>query len=109
RVALKSTETIAGEGCSGGFYAVEPLGFVCDDATVTLSESTPFLAANAHTLPDPGPHPYRFAISAGAPMYARLPTPEEQRRHEARYGPAGVWEPLPKFSRGHEHLAVADP
>ena len=108
RVPLKSTDKIAGEGCRGGFYAVEPFGYVCDDATVTLDKTSPFLVANAHTLPEDGPHPYRYAISAGAPMYARLPTADEQRRHEAQFGKAGVWEPLPLFSRGHEHLAVAD-
>jgi hypothetical protein len=108
RVPLKSSDTIVGEGCPGGFYAIEPRGYVCNDATVTLEESSPFLVANAHSLPSEGPHPYRYAISAGAPMYARLPTPTEQRRHEAQFGPAGVWEPLPPFSRGHEHLAIAD-
>ena len=109
RVALKSEEKVDGQGCPKGFYRVEPAGFVCDDATVSRSEDTPFLAANRLTRPRDTAFPYDWAISNGAPMYARLPDPDEQRRVENRHGKVGVWHPLPKFSRGHEHLAVLDP
>jgi len=109
RVALKSEEKVEGQGCPGGFYRVEPAGFVCDDATVTRKETTPFIEANHLTRPRDTAFPYDWAISNGAPMYARLPTADEQRRKENRYGKVGVWHPLPKFSRGHEHLAILDP
>ena len=109
QVALRSTELVRGQGCPGGFYRVQPRGFVCNDVTVTLKESTPFLTNNAFTLPEAGPHPYRFAISNGAPMYSRLPSQQEQKRHEWRYGKVGEVVALPLFQRGHEHLAVTDP
>lgn len=109
RVALKSEDKVEGQGCPKGFYRVEPLGFVCDDDTVTRQQSTPFLRANGLTSPRDTPFPYDWAISNGAPMYARLPTVDEQRRKENRYGKVGVWHPLPKFSRGHEHLATLEP
>lgn len=108
-VALRSNERIAGDGCSGGFAAIEPRGFVCHDRTVTLEASSPWIRANADTLPTRGPLPYRYAISNGAPMYARVPTIAEQDKSEWRYGKAGETAPLPMFQRGHEHLATSDP
>jgi hypothetical protein len=108
-VKLRQTEPIKGQLCPKGFYAIEPMGYVCHDRTVTLERETAFLTANAHTLPDDGPHPYRFAISNGAPMYTRIPSAGEQKRNEAQFGKVGEYPPLPLFSRGHEHLAVTDP
>lgn len=109
QVRLRSEERVRGQMCPGGFYAIEPRGYVCNDRTVTRDDALPFLKHNAHTLPQAGPHPYRFAISSGAPMYARLPSAEEQRKNEWSYGPAGEHAPLPMFSRGHEHLATTAP
>ncbi|MEM6791828.1 MAG: L,D-transpeptidase, partial [Myxococcota bacterium] len=108
RVALQAADKVEGIGCRGGFYVIAPRGFVCDDATVTREVRTPFLDANRHTLPRDTPFPYAWAISNGAPMYARLPSAAEQQRFERRYGPVGTWHPLPKASRGHEHLATTE-
>ena len=108
-VALQSSELVRGQGCPRGFYAIEPRGYVCHDRTVTLQRTTPFLRANAHSLPAVGPHPYHYALSNGAPMYARVPTATEQKRTEWRYGTAGSFLPMPMFQRGHEHLATTDP
>ncbi len=109
RVKLKSTDLVPGSDCPKGFYAIEPHGFVCNDRTVTTEATSPFLEANAHTLPDDGPHPYRFALSNGAPMYTRLPTPNEQRKEVAQYGKAGSFVKLGMFQAGHEHLATTKP
>jgi len=109
RVALRSTELVPGQGCAGGFYAVAPRGYVCRDRTVTLARSTPFLRANAHTMPASGPFPYHWALSNGAPMYTRVPTADEQRRVERRFGAAGSFAPLSFFQRGHEQLASREP
>jgi hypothetical protein len=87
-VALHSTELVPGEGCRGGFYAIEPRGFVCNDRGVTLTPSQRFLDAAATAAPVPGPLPFRYAWSDGAPMYYRIPEPSEQRR-ETSFGPAG--------------------
>jgi hypothetical protein len=108
-VPLASTKLVSGANCRGGFVAVAPRGYVCLDATVTLDASTPFLANDAVTRPREGPFPYRYAISNGAPMYARLPTASEARRKEGPLGPAGAFLPLPPFQRGHEALATLDP
>jgi L,D-transpeptidase catalytic domain len=105
QVKLRSTELVRGQMCPKGFYAIEPHGYVCNDRTVTRDDAQAFLENNAHSLPRKGALPYRYAISNGAPMYNRLPSAAEQRRHEWQYGPAGKHAKLPLFSRGHEHLA----
>lgn len=109
RVKLKSTELVPGMNCRKGFYAIEPRGYVCNDRTVTLEATSDFIEANAHTLPVDGPFPYRYALSNGAPMYARVPTAREQKRYEVQYGKAGDFVPMGMWQKGHEHLAVTDP
>ncbi|MEZ4298321.1 MAG: L,D-transpeptidase [Polyangiaceae bacterium] len=107
-VALKSVETVPGPGCSGGFYAIEPHGYVCNDKTVTLSPDARFVAAARATDPVSGPFPYRYALSNGAPMYNRVPTRDEQKRFERIYGPAGKWIPLHRSVAAHGDLATFD-
>jgi hypothetical protein len=108
-VALRGTGTVHGEGCPGGFYRVEPRGFVCNDRTVTLAPSPAFLAGAAATAPSPGPFPYRYALSNGTPMYNRVPTAAEARRFEGAFGPAGAWQPLYRTLAAHEDLADPTP
>jgi hypothetical protein len=103
-VRLRAAETVPGSGCAGGYYAIEPRGYICNDRTVTRSWSD-FLRANAHTEPSAGAFPYRYALSNGAPMYARLPSAKEQKSERWRYGVAGKHRPLGMFQRGHEQLA----
>jgi hypothetical protein len=108
-VALRSPELVRGEGCAGGFYAIEPRGFVCRDRTVTLDPSPRFVEAARLTESSPGPHPFRYAISNGAPMYNRVPTEAEQRRTERPLGPAGQFKKLSRTLAAHEDLAVTEP
>jgi hypothetical protein len=108
-VRLKSLTTTPGENCRLGFYQVEPRGFVCNDSTITLDPEHRFLRNNAVTNPDSGAHPYRFALSNGAPMYARLPTESEQQRYEGSFGKAGTFARRGYFERGYEHLATTAP
>ena len=108
-VALRSTSTVRGENCPGGFYPVAPRGFVCNDRTITLAPTPAFLAQAAATAPTPGPFPYRYALSNGTPMYNRVPTPDEARRRENPFGPAGTWHPLHRTLAAHEDLAAPDP
>jgi hypothetical protein len=107
-VALRSPDRTAGEGCSGGFYAVEPRGYVCDDHTVTLAPSARFAALVAATAPVAGPLPYRYALSDGAPMYARIPTPEEQLHAERALGPADSLTRPRKRTSTYDDLASTD-
>lgn len=107
-VALKSLDTVYGPGCPGGFYAIEPRGYVCNDRTVTLKPDDRFVAAARATDPGSGPFPYRYALSNGSPMYNRIPTRAEQVRFERTYSPVGKWFPLHKAIAAHEDLATFD-
>ncbi|HTJ81146.1 MAG TPA: hypothetical protein VL400_05460, partial [Polyangiaceae bacterium] len=107
-VALRADEKVSGNGCGGGFYQVEPRGYVCDDRTVTDAPPERFRRAADATRGGAGPFPYRYAFSNGAPMYNRIPTAKEQERFERAYGPRGVFPKLPKGLRAHEELAIGD-
>ncbi|MRG97079.1 L,D-transpeptidase [Polyangium spumosum] len=108
-VALRSPEPVRGAGCARGFWAIEPRGYVCNDTLVARENPQDARPAFDATLPVPGPFPYKYAISNGAPMYNRVPTPGEQARVERFLGPAGKFEPLSKFLAAHEDLAVPEP
>jgi hypothetical protein len=107
-VALRSSDLVPGEGCRRGFYAVEPRGFVCADASVTVSPPPRLVALAAAVAPAPGPLPYRYAYSDGAPMYDHLPTPEEQQRAERGLGPADSRTRARKAMGSYEDLASTD-
>jgi hypothetical protein len=107
---LKSLEPVRGENCSGKWYALDPHGFVCSDATTTFDLTSPYFLALASLAPAPGPYPYRYAFSTGSPMYARVPTPHEQQQAElVGFGPRNTFTPLGKWSEGHELLVDKDP
>ncbi|NUP12439.1 MAG: L,D-transpeptidase [Polyangiaceae bacterium] len=108
-VALKSTQAIEGPGCKGKWYAIEPRGYVCDDETATLDLEDPYFKALAFSAPQNGVWPYRYAHSNGAPMYSRVPTPEEWEKAEKQHGPANTWKPLGAWAIGHEENIVDEP
>src|SRR6185437_6131159 len=108
-IALRSTQIVPGEGCPGGFYAVVPRGFVCNDHTVTLAPSPRFLETAAAAAGSPGALPYRYAFSDGAPMYNRVPSAEEQARLERGLGPAGVQRSPFDHPSTYQELATLDP
>ena len=75
----RSTEPVVGTGCKGGWYKVEPKGYVCVDEDVTLDREHPIMRA-ASRRPDlqkPMPYAYGF-VRAVLPMYLRVPTAKEQ-------------------------------
>ncbi len=104
-VAVKSAEIVKGQGCAGGFVAVEPLGYVCLDRTATLDGSGRYLQSMRLVAEKDRPLPYRYALSNGAPMYRRLPTPAEWAKQERFLGKAGTFKPQAWGNRGHEKLA----
>ena len=74
--------------CSGGWYAVRPLGFVCADEDATLHLDDPRARA-LEVEPDRSkPLPYAYAFTQVAvPNYMRVPTPSEQLELEPELGP----------------------
>jgi len=82
---LREPKPVRGDGaCPGGWYAVEPWGYVCDDGvTATTNRDDPVLQgiiAYAPHVDRPAPHNY--GESREAPRYPRLPTWEEQEWRE---------------------------
>lgn len=74
----RGDRAVAGRGCKGQWYAVQPAGFVCtDDATVDSEEPLVRAAARRPDVNKPLPYPYGF-VRATAPQYLRVPTHKEQ-------------------------------
>ena len=84
RVA-RSEQIISREGCSGGWYAIRPIGFVCSDQDVTTDLQHPIARAISVEPDRTKPMPYRYGfLRAIAPNYLRVPSVEEQHKFEAR-------------------------
>lgn len=84
RVA-RSAEPVSTAGCKGGWYAVRPLGFVCQDDDATLAEDHPLVRAFHHAPDRTKPLPYQYAfVRAVAPNYLKVPTKAEQLQYEMR-------------------------
>ncbi|MBM4357415.1 MAG: L,D-transpeptidase [Deltaproteobacteria bacterium] len=69
--------------CRGGWYRVEPRGYVCVGSRASLERSHPIARLSARR-PDRAGLPYAYALTRypTPPLYARLPTDEEQRAVE---------------------------
>nr|WP_233561905.1 L,D-transpeptidase [Sorangium cellulosum] len=91
RVA-RSAEPAGTAGCPGGWYEIEPRGFLCVGEDATLDLDDPILKAAG-----PGPNlrtalPYRYAfVRAVLPLYLRVPTAEEQRKSEFKLDEHLAW------------------
>jgi hypothetical protein len=109
KVTLRSEERVPGEHCKDGFFTIEPRGFVCADHRVTLTPTPPFVTLARATAAATGPLPYRYAFSDGAPMYRRVPTPEEQEHAERRFGRARSQTNPTRSRSSYEDLASTDP
>lgn len=103
---LRSATKVKGSECPGGFFEVEPRGFVCLDGTARL-EPTRYFQSRAELLPRNGPHLFDYALSMGAPSYRRAPTSTDAERRERKFGRSGP-RSLGAHERGHEALAGAD-
>ncbi len=99
-------------GCAGGWYRIEPRGYVCVGKGASLDLEHPVVEAGAQRAHRGEPMPYRYVISRRPPphLYFKLPTVSEQEYSEgalraqnialftesqsAQLGPA---DPLPAF------------
>lgn len=93
----RSEEPVSTAGCPGGWYAVRPVGFVCQDHNATLRMDHPLVRAFTHGPDVSKPLPYEYGfIRSVAPNYLRIPTKEEQFKFEMR---------LERHLRNYEKLA----
>jgi hypothetical protein len=83
-VVRSGAEAVAvGTRCPGGWYAVEPRGFVCTGPLATRDVRHPVVLAAARAPRRDGlPYPYVLSRHPTPPLYARLPTAAEQLRFE---------------------------
>lgn len=74
------------DGCSGGWYAITPRGFVCVGKTASLEVDHDVVAATPHGPRRGEAYPYHYVVSRAPPphLYVHLPTETEQRRVEGR-------------------------
>ena len=102
---LVSAEPKDGVGGVCSSFARVKEGFVCTSRRATLDANSRWIQAGRWTEPVPGPLPYEFAISWGAPMLSRVP-----RREEFRWTigerPA---RSMRGWAAGHDHLADTVP
>ncbi len=81
-VVSRDSQPVKGEGCEEDWYRIYPMGHVCmEEATTDLDKP---LVRAANTPPDlakPLPYAYGF-VRATAPQYLRVPTADEQLKHE---------------------------
>ncbi|MEJ7731388.1 MAG: L,D-transpeptidase [Polyangiaceae bacterium] len=69
--------------CEGGWYRVEPHGYVCNGSAATLDMEHPVLAAaTRRPRMDTLPYTYVMSRNPSPPVYARLPTVAEQAQVE---------------------------
>lgn len=78
----RAPDPVRGHGCKGGFYRIEPVGYVCLEEATT--DTTAPLVRAAHRRPDlSAPLPYHYGfVRATAPQYLRVPTYAEQSKSE---------------------------
>jgi hypothetical protein len=83
-VRLRSTDAGGKDGCAGGWYPVEPEGWVCLDASTTLDVANdPIIAMKrAHHGDFDRSLPFHWSVSKEALLYKKVPSREEQDQAE---------------------------
>jgi len=81
----RSEHPVSKAGCPGGWYALRPVGFLCQDHNSTIKLDHPLVRAFPHGPDRDKPLPYRYGfLRAVAPNYLRVPSKEEQFKFEMR-------------------------
>ncbi|WP_437311594.1 L,D-transpeptidase [Sorangium sp. So ce388] len=79
---VRSSEPYGRAGCSGGWYAVRPRGFVCAGDGATLDTEVLSVLPASPDLSRPLPYRYGRARTQGTPAYFAVPSREELRHAE---------------------------
>lgn len=108
-IPLRQKDPVPGSGCAFKWYAVEPVGYICSDDTTMMDLDSVYWKALSSVAPGPGPRPYHYAFSTGAPMYMRIPTKAEQEDAERNLGPVQTFKPQGKWFRTYERLVNTNP
>jgi hypothetical protein len=91
-IVTRAREPAGFDGCAGGWYRIEPRGFVCVGKGASLDIANDVVLATARGPRRGQPFPYHYVISRKpAPhRYVRLPTVAEQRHVEGVSPDVGV-------------------
>jgi lipoprotein-anchoring transpeptidase ErfK/SrfK len=83
-VVPSAAEPVSRTSCSGGWYAIEPSGYVCVEPNVATTDVNDPIARALSRRPDPnGPFPYMYGlVHQHSPIYSRLPQRLEAARKE---------------------------
>jgi lipoprotein-anchoring transpeptidase ErfK/SrfK len=109
----RSAEPAGKAGCPGGWYAIEPRGYVCAGEDATTDLDNPLLkAARPPDLKTALPYHYAF-VRAVLPMYVRVPTAEEQIKSEFKLKDHLDWYKqnegdVTKVALGADDVAIDD-
>lgn len=89
----RSEEPVSTKGCKGGWYEIEPRGFVCNGKGATLDLDDPLIRAAAAVAPNLGAAmPYRYGfVRSVLPLYLRIPTKAEQLESEFKLEEHLAW------------------
>ncbi|MCU0657744.1 MAG: L,D-transpeptidase family protein [Polyangiaceae bacterium] len=82
---VKREPEIAGKaGCPGGWYKIQPRGYVCAGDEATTERDHPIVKAASIVRPQlDAAMPYRYGfVRAVLPLYLRVPTADEQYKSE---------------------------
>ncbi len=111
-VVVRAATPSGDQGCEGGWYRIEPRGYVCVGKGASLDLDHDVVRAAPRGPRRGEPMPYRYVISRRPPphLYFKLPSVEEQQHAEgpkretsiAAFGPAqrallGAPDPIPDF------------
>lgn len=79
----RSEEPVSKEGCEGGWYAVRPVGFVCQNENASLRLDHPLVRAFPDGPERDRPLPYRYAfVRSVVPNYLKVPSKSDQEKYE---------------------------
>lgn len=87
-IVHRSTTAAGYEGCRGGFYEIAPEGYVCAGPNASLDPNGELSRAVARRADRTATLPYEYgaSVGAGAPLYSRIPTLEDERAAEPGLG-----------------------
>jgi lipoprotein-anchoring transpeptidase ErfK/SrfK len=100
-VVRREAEPSGKSGCPGGWYKVQPRGYVCVGDEATIDPENVVLRATTIVRPDrESAMPYRYGfVRAVLPLYLKAPSEEEQLKSEFK-----LKEHLAKFERQADEL-----
>jgi L,D-transpeptidase catalytic domain len=85
---------IVNDGCAGGWYRINPRGFVCvgKGATLDVSDAVVVQTATRPMLGQGLPYAYAVAKERAPQLYFKLPSTDQMRKAEGDFaGPAAGW------------------